>query len=43
MGSLLLEMAYLAETKRFILMGSLAAAGRDLHPCQSPASDPRFR
>jgi hypothetical protein len=43
MGSLLVEMAYLTETKCFILMGSFAAAGRFLHPYQSPASALRFR
>jgi hypothetical protein len=43
MGSLLVEMAYLAENNCFILMVSFPAAGRDLHPCRPSASDLRFR
>jgi hypothetical protein len=43
MGSLVVEMAYLAENKCFILMGSFPATGRDPRPCQSPASNLRFR
>ena len=42
-GSFLVEMAYLDENKCFILMGSFAAAGRDLRPCRSSASDRRSR
>ena len=43
MGSFGVEITYLADNKCFILMGSFAASGRDLHPCQSPASDLPFR
>ena len=43
MGSLLVKTVHLAENKCFILMGSFAAAGRDLHPCRPSASDLRFR
>jgi len=43
MGSLLVEMAYPTENKRFILMGSFAAAGSDLHPCPPSASHLCFR